>query len=101
MPVSNKILLAIITRRERLGLGDHLAVMGAMLRKIATNLKAFGGAEVVVEQTLTLFQARSEWVLWGQRGARGGHQRQRCRGNMPRQTTQAHTPSGRTWPRAT
>lgn len=41
---------------ERLGLGDHLGVMAVMLAKVATNLKAFGGAPEVVDQTLTLFQ---------------------------------------------
>lgn len=31
-------------------------VLNVMLAKIATNLKAFGSCEDVVEQTLTLFQ---------------------------------------------
>lgn len=43
---------------ERLGLSDHLMVLNVMLAKIATNLKAFGSCEEVVEQTLNLFQAR-------------------------------------------
>ena len=42
--------------QERLGLGDHLAVMNVMLAKIAANLKVYGGSEQVVEQTLQLFQ---------------------------------------------
>ena len=41
---------------ERLGLSDHLMVLNVMLAKIATNLKAFGSCEDVVEQTLNLFQ---------------------------------------------
>ena len=41
---------------ERCGINDHLAVMSAMLGKIATNLKVYGGAEDVVEATLNLFQ---------------------------------------------
>ena len=41
---------------ERCGISDHLAVMGAMLSKIATNLKVYGGAEDVIDVTLTLFQ---------------------------------------------
>lgn len=41
---------------ERVGLGDHLAVLGVMLRKIATNLKVYGGSTEVVEATLGLFQ---------------------------------------------
>ena len=43
---------------ERLGLADHLLVLNVMLTKIGTNLKVFGSCEDVVEQTLTLFQAR-------------------------------------------
>ena len=44
---------------ERLGLADHLLVLNVMLTKIGTNLKVFGSCEDVVEQTLTLFQART------------------------------------------
>ena len=48
---------------ERLGLADHLLVLNVMLTKIGTNLKVFGSCEDVVEQTLTLFQARAHAVL--------------------------------------
>ncbi|KAL4534670.1 hypothetical protein Ndes2526A_g05549 [Nannochloris sp. 'desiccata'] len=41
---------------ERCGIRDHLSVLSAMLGKIATNLKVYGGVEEVVEATLTLFQ---------------------------------------------
>jgi exportin-7 len=41
--------------RERCGIGDHLSVMAAMLGKIATNLKAYGGYEEVIDATLVLF----------------------------------------------
>lgn len=44
---------------ERLGLSDHLMVLNVMLAKIATNLKAFGSCQDVVEQTLNLFQVRA------------------------------------------
>ncbi len=44
---------------ERLGLADHLLVLNVMLTKIGTNLKVFGSCEDVIEQTLTLFQARA------------------------------------------
>jgi len=52
---------------ERLGLADHLLVLNVMLTKIGTNLKVFGSCEDVVEQTLTLFQARACAVLVWQR----------------------------------
>lgn len=40
---------------ERLGLQDHLMVLTVMLTKICTNLKVFGCAEDVIQDTLTLF----------------------------------------------
>ena len=43
---------------ERLGLSDHLMALNVMLATIATNLKAFGSCQDVVEQTLNLFQVR-------------------------------------------
>jgi len=42
--------------KEKLGLGDHLAIVAVMLGKIATNLKVYGGCDDVVNATLTLFQ---------------------------------------------
>jgi exportin-7 len=42
--------------KEKLGLGDHLAIMAVMLGKIAINLKVYGGCDDVVDATLTLFQ---------------------------------------------
>lgn len=50
---------------ERCGINDHLAVMGAMLGKIATNLKVYGGAEDVVEVTLSLFQDLASGYMSG------------------------------------
>ena len=40
---------------ERLGLKDHLMVLTVMLTKICTNLKVFGSADDVIQDTLTLF----------------------------------------------
>lgn len=40
---------------ERLGLRDHLMVLTVMLTKICTNLKVFGCAEDVIQDSLTLF----------------------------------------------
>lgn len=37
------------------GLRDHLAVLDAMLAKVAANLRAFGGAPDVIDKTLELF----------------------------------------------
>ena len=61
-------LRQVYTRlNERLGLADHLLVLNVMLTKIGTNLKVFGSCEDVVEQTLTLFQARTYVSLARQR----------------------------------
>lgn len=43
---------------ERLGLRDHLTVLTVILSKIATNLKVFGAADDVIQDTLTLFSVR-------------------------------------------
>ena len=40
---------------EKLGLRDHLMVLTVILSKIGTNLKVFGSAEDVIQDTLTLF----------------------------------------------
>ena len=40
---------------ERLGIRDHMMVLTVMLTKICTNLKAFGCAEDVIQESLTLF----------------------------------------------
>ena len=40
---------------ERLGIPDHMMVLTVMLTKICTNLKAFGCAEDVIQESLTLF----------------------------------------------
>ncbi len=40
---------------ERLGLRDHLMVLTVMLTKICTNLKVFGSADYVIQDTLGLF----------------------------------------------
>eukprot|EP00798_Chlamydomonas_sp_ICE-L_P003304 gene3304-13331_t len=42
--------------QERLGLKDNQGVLTVMLSKIAKNLQVYGGSEVLVHQTLTLFQ---------------------------------------------
>ena len=44
-----------IRLNERLGLQDHLMVLTVMLTKICTNLKVFGCAEDVIQDSLTLF----------------------------------------------
>ena len=43
---------------ERLGLRDHLTVLTVILSKIGTNLKVFGSADDVIQDTLTLFSVR-------------------------------------------
>lgn len=43
---------------EKLGLRDHLTVLTVILSKIGTNLKVFGSAEDVIQDTLTLFSVR-------------------------------------------
>ena len=71
---------------ERLGLSDHLMVLNVMLAKIATNLKAFGSCEDVVEQTLNLFQVSAV----ARHGAANPH--------MLRTTDRNHGPGPSTWP---
>ena len=44
---------------ERLGLQDHMMVLTVMLTKICTNLKVFGCAEDVIQDSLTLFSVSS------------------------------------------
>ena len=43
---------------ERLNMNDHLMVLNIMLGKIAVNLKVYSSSEDVIQQTLSLFQAR-------------------------------------------
>ena len=51
--------LQVYTRlSERLNMNDHLMVLNIMLGKIAVNLKVYSSSEDVIQQTLSLFQAR-------------------------------------------
>lgn len=50
---------------ERCGMSDHVAVMAAMLGKVATNLKVHGGSEEIVEATLGLFQDLASGYMSG------------------------------------
>lgn len=51
--------------KERVGLGDHLAVVAVMVNKIATNLKVYGGIEDVIDKTLVLFDDLSSGYMSG------------------------------------
>lgn len=48
---------------ERLGLRDHLMGLTVMLTKICTNLKVFGCAEDVIQDSLTLFSVSSVGIF--------------------------------------
>lgn len=50
---------------ERLGLRDHLTVLTIILSKIATNLKVFGAADDVIQDTLTLFSDLASGYMSG------------------------------------
>ncbi|DBA92724.1 hypothetical protein WJX77_011928 [Trebouxia sp. C0004] len=50
---------------ERLGLRDHLMVLTVMLTKICTNLKVFGSADYVIQDTLSLFSDLASGYMSG------------------------------------
>ncbi|KAL3148536.1 hypothetical protein ABBQ38_013973 [Trebouxia sp. C0009 RCD-2024] len=50
---------------ERLGIRDHMMVLTVMLTKICTNLKAFGCAENVIQDSLTLFSDLASGYMSG------------------------------------
>ena len=52
-----RALQVYVRLSEKLGLRDHLTVLTVILSKIGTNLKVFGAADDVIQDTLTLFSA--------------------------------------------